>query len=278
MVTRLIASWIVAIAGLLACPEGSCSEWRTAESVNFDIWCSGDTAPPSEIARHCESLYAKLRAKWLGNPRPTSGFPKCRVVFHPNRDSYLAAVGQAAGQTAGSTVFQTERGSVVSRRIDLRGDRPDYLTAALPHELTHVVLRERFVAGTLPPWADEGMAILADSEEKQSRHHHDLRDGLTLKTAFSLDELLAMRLYPPACRWGVFYGQSASIVQFLVRRGTPAQLVQFIEEANKSGYETALATTYDIHETAELEHLWRAQFLPPLGVNAQSRSASEANY
>lgn len=80
------------------------------------------------------------------------------IVLHPDRESYLAAVGADAANTAGSSLVErnancdTKSANCISkRRIDLRGDRPDYLTAALPHELTHVMLADHFLAGLVAP-------------------------------------------------------------------------------------------------------------------------------
>jgi hypothetical protein len=169
----------------------------------------------------------------------------------------VAAVGRGSERTVGSSLNRVEKDRVVSRRIDLLGGQTDFLTAALPHELTHVILRERFMKTKLPRWADEGIAILADTEAKQGRHFKDLQDAIAGRTTFSVAALVAMDGYPRSDRFGAFYGQSASLTEFLVSRKTPATFIQFIERADSDGYDKALEQYYGISGLADLDRQWR---------------------
>lgn len=83
--------------------------------------------------------------------------------------------------------------------------------------MCHVVLADRLPDA--PLWLDEGIAILVDPVAKQRLHERDLRLGPKRGTAFSAEELLSLKTYPSAERWGVFYGQSASLVRHLLARG-----------------------------------------------------------
>jgi hypothetical protein len=150
-----------------------------------------------------------------------------------------------------------DEGRVTKRRIDLLGGSTAYLTAALPHELTHVVLKDRFASSVLPRWADEGMAILADSTAKQERHFKDLRLAIAHHTTYHAAELLQIEDYPPPSRFGVFYGESASLTNFLVARKGPAQFVRFLGAARGTSYDTALRECYDIANVGELDRQWR---------------------
>jgi len=133
----------------------------------------------------------------------------------------------------------------------------DFLRAALPHELTHVVLSDKFVANPLPRWADEGIAMLADPKAKQGRHRNDLHiafaNGMVVHTA----ALLTMEDYPTPDRFGAFYGQSASLTEFLVKRKAPSQFVDFVERARREGYDSALRRCYEIDGIRELDRQWR---------------------
>jgi hypothetical protein len=193
------------------------------------------------------------------------------VVLHPTQESYLAAVGQDAGGTAGSSVVQRLKECIAKRRIDLRGDCADYLTAALPHELTHVVLADHFSGQSLPRWADEGMAMLADSRAKQDLHARDLREARDLRTTIRLMDLLPSVDYPSSQQWGAFYGQSLSVVDYLVHRGTPQKFVQFLDAARAGGYDRALLDNYGIHGTQELDRLWTATLSQDARMVAKDR-------
>jgi len=148
-------------------------------------------------------------------------------------------------------------GRITARRVDLLEESTDYLSAALPHELTHVILKDRFASKILPRWADEGMAILADTEAKQKRHDRDLQTALRHQTTFRAAELLLMEEYPSASRFGTFYGQSVSLTKFLVGRQGPAEFVKFVELAEDHGFDNAARECYGFANLGDLDRQWR---------------------
>src|SRR5262249_15477829 len=152
----------------------------------------------------------RLGRKWLGE-RSAVWSPKCQVVFHTHGQSYVRHVGPGSEATSGSSLMDRKAGRVSVRRVDLRTDREGWLGGTLAHELTHVILADRFASDELPRWADEGMAILAENSAKQLRHWQDLEYALVSRGEFRLAEFLQLGEYPPAQRWGAFYGQSASL-------------------------------------------------------------------
>ena len=205
-----------------------CNGWFVAETSGFWVCCFDRGLPIAGIAQQCETLHQQLREKWLAEKPPADWSPKCMVVFHPTRESYLAAVGQDAANTSGSSLVEYSGKQISMRRIDLRGDRPDYLSAALPHELTHVILADHFSQRSLPRWADEGMAILADPPAKRDQYARELRTAMANRTAFGVPDLLKTKGYPPPERWGGFYSESVSVVDYLVKRGSAHRFVQFL--------------------------------------------------
>jgi hypothetical protein len=233
-----------------------CNGWLVAETDDFWVCCYNKDLPLGEIASHCESLRHDLSKKWFGDTNPAKWSTKCMVVLHPGSESYLAAAGQEASATAGSSLIERAGNNVVKRRIDLRGDRSDNLTAALPHELTHVLMADHFGEGALPRWAEEGMAVLADTELKQQRHARDLDAALRSGKASALSKLLPQAGYPAADQWAAFYGQSLSVVNFLVQRESPHRFVQFLDAARSIGYDRALKDFYGVRDTEELDRLW----------------------
>lgn len=176
--------------------------------------------------------------------------------MHGTTRDYVRAVGPGSEATLGSSLVKPAVGTVRTRRIDLRTDVPDYLTAALPHEMCHVVLADHFREGPPPLWFDEGVALQYDSPEKQRLHERDLRIGLQHGTAFPLSELLTLKGYPPQDRWGVFYGQSASLVRLLLTRGSAKQLLVCVEQAPLGAINIALREDFglqgwrDVHANA----------------------------
>jgi hypothetical protein len=178
--------------------------------------------------------------------------------------SYLAAAGAGARPTFGSSLIQF--GSVnlgtdnqVARRlIDFRGDDARGL-AAVPHEMTHIVLADLLDGRQPPRWADEGMAILADTREKQLLHERDLTQAMTGRTAFRVVDLMNSPSYPHPSRIAAFYGQSASLTACLAKRDDPAKFVEFLRRSLDEGYDKALRDIYHLDNVAQLERLWHEQ-------------------
>jgi hypothetical protein len=230
------------------------------ETKNFRVCCDESNSHAETLARHAEGLLSQLRQKWLGRATQDAWTPKCDVYLHKNRASYLAAVGRGAGQTVGSSLVKNDGPRIIARRLDLVG-RSDFLSAALPHELTHIVLKDRFVETPLPRWADEGSAILADTDDKQERHRSDLQRGAASGKTFRAMDLLTLEEYPTREKFGVFYGQSASLTEYLVARKNPTVFLTFIEKASSSGYDVALRDVYGIANVGELERLWQQRLV-----------------
>ena len=147
------------------------------------------------------------------------------------------------------------------RRIDLRGDAADWLDCALPHELTHVIMAERFTRVRIPRWADEGLAILAEPQHKQERRRTALKRALDTARPWTAAELTALSDYPAAGSRDAFYGQSASLVAYLIERDSPEKFLEFVELGQKQGFERALTEIYALRSLTELDSRWRPQLL-----------------
>lgn len=279
MAHRSLAAIVLGLASLLAsyshAAECTCCagrEWRDAgwqflETDNFKICARASADDVRKLAHSCEELRKHLDTKWLGTKperqsEQAGWTPRCLVYVHPTAASYLREVGPGQ-QTAGSSLVEFDKGQLVTRRIDLRADHPEGYQDALAHELTHVVVADRFTTVALPRWADEGMAVLADSSEKQTAHYSDLTDSRRNGTAFRLAELFALENYPRPERQAAFYGQSASLARYLVKRGSAEQFVKFVEQACTVGYDAALREVYAVGSVAELERNWLAHLKTP---------------
>jgi hypothetical protein len=148
-------------------------------------------------------------------------------------------------------------GKPTRRRIDLAGDNPQLLTAALPREVTHVVLADLFPDPLLPRWADEAMAILAEPRANVDRYLRAVprcrRDG----QLFAVGSLLTSSDFPAASAVTGFYVESVSLVSMLVSdRGEKAFSI-FLKDAPRYGYEKALLRNYQIKSFQELQERWQ---------------------
>jgi hypothetical protein len=245
----------------------------TASSSNFRVTNRHPAQDARETARNCEAWRQSLQEFWCEG-KCQAWSPRCEIVVHLNQSSYLAAVGAGASQTFGSSYIEfTQHKQVKRRQIDFRGDS-EHGSASVPHEMTHVILAD-LLGGRQPPrWADEGMALLADSMSKRQLHERDLESGLAQRTAFRAVELLSLDTYPHASRVPAFYGQSVSLAGFLVSREKPATFIAFLRQSAEQGYDTALRDCYAIKNVQELEQLWHADRLVSAERKADERLAA----
>lgn len=234
--------------------------WCVADSPNFQVCSLSSEAEARRVALRCECLRTQLVATWGDGPK--SWTPRCQVVLHPTVTAYRRAVGPGAEATLGSSLTTPARGPIRCRRIDLRTDVDDVLVAALPHELCHVVLADRFRDAPAPLWFDEGVALQYDRVAKRRLHDRDLQSGLQRGTALPLSELLALRGYPSADRWGEFYSQSASLVRFLLTKGSPKDLIDYVKRSRAVGSDLALREIYQIADVNQLHGKWRQNATP----------------
>lgn len=241
-----------------------------AETENFAVFSFAGGPDARGLAERAETLLSQLRARWLGC-MPTSVWPiRCQVVVHEFPSSYARAAGHAAAQTKGSSVIRSHRGAISYRRIDVMAAGTSE-PSALAHELTHVVLADRFQGEQPPRWLDEGIAMLSDSDRKRELHRRDCVAGLRRQEHQPLVEILTSQQPQDPSRMAAFYGQSLTLVEFLVRRRGSETLLAFGQLAAQSGYDAALRRIYGLDGIAELESVWRDEVLAMAAESEPSR-------
>lgn len=234
-----------------------------AESQNFLVHSHAARFDARATARSCEQWRQHLQGKWLPKSPNAVWDPRCLVVIHNHRDAYRAAIGNGGDMSYGSSWTDNQGTRITQRRIDLLVD-PHGLLSAFAHELTHVVLADAFEDAP-PLWANEGIAILSDSPEKQRLHQRDLKRSVEQQAFFHCAELTQLAGYPARERIPAFYGQSASLVNLLSRAGGSETLIPFLQSAALHGYDRALQETYGIAGLAGLHRQW---------IQEQSKSAA----
>jgi hypothetical protein len=235
--------------------------WASTGSFRVCSFTSAEEA--NQVARRCEILRTELADDFGLESHKTKWQPRCEVYLLCNKQKYGSVVGRAAMETLGSSLVTPETGLIKVRRIDLRTDVVGYLQEVLPHEMTHLLVADHFREGAPPLWYDEGLALLADSPSKQASHIVDLRNGLNRGKAFSLEELMSTKQYPTPNRVSVFYGQCASLTQFLANYQSMAKVHAFARRSQDVGINLALQETYGIRGVAELEQMWQKSLETP---------------
>lgn len=241
------------------------SGWVVQHSENFEVWSRLPEPEHQELTDYCESCRSRLQTAWLGEPE-RAWTPKCKIVLNPTLREYNRAIGHVNDVSAGCTTQQFDGGHVVARRIDLRQDASDWHDSTLPHELTHVVISAELGTDRLAPWADEGMAVLSEADRYQVRRRDALLRAERLGNVYTTRDLLDVTQPPPASHRDGFYGQSGSLVQFLVSHAGPEKFLEFLRTSAEQDQHTALREVYALQSPTALGDLW-TKWTPPLPMD-----------
>lgn len=227
----------------------SSSQWFEIQSFQ-----GGPSA--DQVLELCEVLRAELFRVWGGVDNSLKWEPRCKIQLHQTRTSYMQKVGSNGGQTSGCSLIRMDSGKIVCREIDLLLNQLGELPA-LPHELTHIVLADKFRGRQPPHWIDEGIAMLADTVAKQNLHGRDCHEAIMSGNAMSVYQIVTLDSFSSPGQMPAFYGQSLSLVRMLAERASPEKIVEFANDSLDRGMEVALKHHYSLGSIDELEKAWR---------------------
>jgi len=235
------------------------SESSAEQSSTGNIVVVGTNQSRAEIIReHAETIRREAFSKLLGETNPEPWLVRCEIHVHASADSFEQAVGGSPDEARGATSLEFSGDRVVTRRIDVMGDGPGIVPDAIDHELVHVVLADHFVHSAPPRWADEGLALLFDTPEKQRGHEADFQDARRRGLTWTAADLLALEDYPiDGPRQKIFYGQSAALVRWLIARRDAATFIRFLDDAAQVGMEAALDRHYAITSLVSVSSAWK---------------------
>jgi hypothetical protein len=249
---------------IAATPAGAAEPGASHKTVNFIV-----TAATAEVARQvavaAEAERTAAARRWFGK-EPGAWDRPCTI-----------RVTLEVGPSGGATSFDFapvsgEKPQVAFAVMNLRGDLRQLLASTLPHEMTHLVFAHHF-GRALPRWADEGVALLAESAPDQEAHDARCRDLLNEGRGLRLHVLIRMMDYPKDMM--ATYTQGHSLVRFLTSgRGDagqedspeavlPAGMTRFVQflEAGTTGntaasWDRAAKDLYGYGSIDALEESW----------------------
>ena len=261
MLLVLLAAWATATDEIRAEEEAaSIADAVTTRPTSIEnIVVVGVSPPRAAIIReHAETIRRDAFSQLLGETSPKPWLVRCEIHVHASADSFEQTVGGSPAEARGATSLEFSGDRVVTRRIDVMGDGLDVVPDAIDHELVHVVLADHFVHSAPPRWADEGLALLFDTQEKQQGHEADFQDARRRGLVWSAADLFSLEDYPAdSARQRIFYGQSAAVVRWLIARRDPATFIRFLDDAAQVGMEAALDRHYAITSLASVSSAWK---------------------
>ena len=251
MTSPTTALWLVLCC--LPWPAGICRGCLAAEpppaalsppvrSANFVVEAP-EAGLAQEVLSWAESLRSELLCRWDQLPRDTQppAWPRpVRIVVHRQHPGYYA----------------TEFASDGSVTITLWAGDPQ-LHSTVRHEVCHAVLHLRYPNRLLPRWLDEGLAVCQELPQEQQRLLAPLARS---PRRFSTRQLLHLRDYPREVE--LFYAQSYSLTDFLIRRHGELALLWFLEASFALGQEAALRQVLGYADIEELDRAWWSAVQP----------------
>jgi len=126
----------------------------------------------------------------------------------------------------------------------------------IPHELAHLLLPYRIGRGLrLAPWLDEGIACNEEPQLLRRHRRRTLLDTLQKGSLQNLHDLFNAETIPSNDR-GVFYAQSASVVEFLRERLGIRDTLTFARMYALKGAEPALREIAGYATVGDLQLAW----------------------
>ncbi len=257
MVARLLLSFVTAIPlipGLSSPavgieptrPDGLTQRLDTgiAGGKNFTVIAPSGDHLADQVLTRAEELRRDIALEWLGKELP-DGRGRTHITVELSKDkdeglTWLCGQGRAV------------RGD---HRMWLTTSRERAVGSTLEHEVTHVVLAVRFPQG-MPVWANEGIASLADDEERHKTRRELQREWARSGQWPTLEKLLYQRTIDPSDQAG--YAAAVSLTEFLLTKGDRRALIAFVEHAALDGWDAALGKSYGIDGVPELQRQWQA--------------------
>jgi hypothetical protein len=236
------------------CDAQRSAGWSMASTAHFRILHTQSRELACKVAETAERTRAATFEKWFGEI-PAAPECQCDIYLHATAIDYAKMTG-VPETVPGHSTFRFDNGRLVSRRIDLHCDFPSMQSAVLPHEVTHAVLHGMFGEKSLPRWANEGMAALAEPTQQLHDQFEQLARFRQAGQLFALQTLMETREYPER-RVAAFYAQSVSVVSFLTAARGPREFTRFVRETTELGFEKALEHRYG-WTFADLERHWVA--------------------
>jgi len=227
--------------------------YKIAETAHFRILHDQDKSMVEKVGVMAELTRSALQRKWFGE-EAVDWDGKCSIYLHADRENYLAKTKMK--NTLGH-MRTLDYGGMFLRSIHLPCKEPSQVIDVLPHEVSHSVMAIR-LQGRTPRWADEGMAMLAETSASTQECLDRLPRYRKKDSLFALEVLMQT---DEADQFNTmeFYAQSTSLVQFLTSLKGPRVFTQFLRTyiTKGGGAEAALKKHYDIQSFGDLEARWQ---------------------
>ncbi len=197
-------------------------------------------APTHELARQ---IGARAEAQRVRVAKTLFG----QSVATAERRTIIRASVVASNCTARTMPAPEGHGHLVS----LRGPIEEINGPTLDHEIVHTTIAD-VLGRRFPAWLNEGFASRYDNSKLRSIRRRERYDMLVENTWPNLREFMNQPI-----RTRKEYAVAESLVDYLLTRCEPVELVRLGQLAERDGIDNALQSVLGVPDVEQLEREWR---------------------
>ncbi len=234
-------------------------EWIELKGEHFIIYSTKEEKFTKQVLDKAEIYYKQIAVN-LGYQRYSDFWlwdKRCKIYLYSDHESYVKANNRP--------VWSHGQANYIDKTVSSYIGSQKFIDVILPHELGHLIFRD-FVGfkGEIPLWLDEGVAQWQERSNPhvvKNRAVSLLKVGklIPLKTIMELD----IRKIEDEELVRIFYAQSASLVDFLIRKYGTGKFTTFCRRLRDGKtLEEALKFSYSsIRDIKDLEKEWEKYLL-----------------
>ena len=195
------------------------SRWQTVKGDHFVVYFydRGHASTATHVLTKAEEYYDKV-AYQIGYARHGDFWTwedRVKIFIFPDQMSFLLTTGQKVW-SKGYTVRDSKL--FESRAIVTFYQEESFINNLLPHEIAHLVVKD-FIGfeRPLPLWFEEGIAQQQEIKDPSQEEGVVFLAKSGQHIPFELLNMLDIRRESQELKVAVFYAQSRSIVEFLIK-------------------------------------------------------------
>ena len=237
-------------------------DWQELKDKHFVVFYSlkEDSQAVQRVIRRAEEYYDKI-AYQIGYARYSNFWTwkeRVKIIIFPDQQSFVRSTGQPPWSKG-----YADRDSQLfkSRIIVTFQQEHEFLEGVLPHEIGHLILRD-FIGfdREIPLWFEEGVAQLHEANKKLMVDQF-MRPLIKKNQHIPFDVFvrLDIRSVEKSRQANVFYAQSVSVINFLIKRfGSEAfgRLCRHLKDGKDMDEALRISFARSIHSTKDLEKEW----------------------
>ncbi len=229
--------------------------WKVEKSEHFIIYSRTASAEyVAEVLSKAETYYNSITEE-LGFTRFDKFWTwenRAIIYLFTDADEYKKITNNPGWSGAGTNVYE--------RKIYTFVNMKNFFDVILPHEIGHIVFRE-FIghAKPLPLWLDEGVASYLERAQRADRLK-TAKGLVRTKLLMQIKELETVNKMYLLIMPDIFYAESASIIEFLIRTYGKERFIEFMRNLrdlrNDQSWEVAVKESYGFQSIDELNARW----------------------